>query len=213
MPAKSEPIKVELNTAGQVSADSGEAELLSRLRAGDSAAFETLVMEQGGRMLSVAHRFLSHEQDAADAVQDALLSAFKAIGSFKGEAKLGTWLHRILVNACLMRRRLQDRQSTETIDSFLPQFDSTGHHAERVPRFELSPSEVLVNKELRQHIRDCIDALPADYREILILRDIEEMDTESAAKILNVSLAVVKTRLHRARQALRALLIPFQQRK
>ena len=83
MPAKSEPIRVASKSAGQVAADSGEAELLHRLRARDSAAFEALVMEQGGRMLSVAKRFLSHEQDAADAVQDAFPSAFKGIGSLR----------------------------------------------------------------------------------------------------------------------------------
>ena len=159
-----------------------DSDLLCRLQAGDERAFEALVLEQGGRMLSVAKRFFSNEQDAADAVQDAFLSAFKAIGSFKGEAKIGTWLYRILVNACLMRRRLQDRQPTEAIEALLPQFDNTGHHAARVPRFSVSPSDALVNKELRQHVRACIDALPADYREILILRDIEEIDTQSTAR-------------------------------
>ncbi len=163
-------------------------------------------------MLAVARRFFRGEQDAADAVQDAFLSAFKAITTFNGDSQLGTWLHRIVVNACLMRRRSLDRHPTVAIDSLLPEFDATGHHRESVKSFRGSPNDVLATEELRQQVRDCIDRLPAHYREVLILRDIEELDTDATAAALRVSPGVVKTRLHRARQALRTLLEPiFQQ--
>src|SRR5688572_2360303 len=87
-----------------------DTELLAALRAGESAAYEHLVREYGGRMLLVARRFLSQEQDAQDAVQDAFLSAFKAIENFEGNSKLSTWLHRIVVNASLMKLRAQRRK-------------------------------------------------------------------------------------------------------
>ena len=186
-----------------------DAALRRRLQAGDGSAYEILVRQHGGRMLAVARRFFRGEQDAADAVQDAFLAAFKAITTFNGDSQLGTWLHRIVVNTCLMRRRSQDRHSTVAIDPLLPKFDATGHHRESVKSFRASPNDVLAIEELRQQVRDCIHRLPAPYRDVLILRDIEELDTEVTASALGVLPGVVKTRLHRARQALRTLLEPI----
>ena len=128
--------------------------------------------------------FFEDEQDAADAVQDAFLAAFKGIATFKGDSQLGTWLHRIVVNACLMRRRSQDRHPTVAIESLLPEFDATGHHRQSMKSFRGSPNDVLATEELRQQVRDCIDRMPAPYREVLTLRDIEEFDTEATAAAL-----------------------------
>jgi RNA polymerase sigma-70 factor (ECF subfamily) len=188
-----------------------DASFLVRLQAGDSLAYETLVRQQGPRMLAIAKRFFQCEQDAADSVQDAFLAAFRAIPNFKGESQLGTWLYRIVVNSCLMRRRSKDRHPTVAIETLLPGFDETGHHRQSVKAFRDSPSDALAAAELRQHVRECIDCLPASYREALILRDIEELDTETTAATLGVSSGVVKTRLHRARQALCTLLQPICQ--
>jgi RNA polymerase sigma-70 factor (ECF subfamily) len=185
--------------------------LRRRLQAGDPPAFEMLVRQYGGRMLATARRFVRGEQDAADAVQDAFLAAFKAITTFNGDSQLGTWLHRIVVNACLMRRRSIDRHPTVAIESLLPEFDVAGHRRQSVKSFHGSPNDVLATEELRQQVRDCIDRLPAPYREVLTLRDIEEFDTEATAAALGVTPGVVKTRLHRARQALRTLLEPILQ--
>ncbi len=183
-----------------------EAALLGQLQAGDAMAYEILVRQHGGRMLATALRFFPDEQDAADAVQDAFTSAFKAIKTFKGDSKLGTWLHRIVVNSCLMRRRSHDRHPTVAIESLLPQFDATGHHIHSVKAFRDSPYDALATAETRKQVRQCIERLPGPYREVIILRDIEEHDTEETAQLLEVSTALVKTRLHRARQALRTLL-------
>jgi RNA polymerase sigma-70 factor (ECF subfamily) len=188
-----------------------DAALRRRLQAGDGAAYESLVRQHGGRMLATARRFCRGEQDAADAVQDAFLAAFKGIATFKGDSQLGTWLHRIVVNVCLMRRRSQDRHPTVAIESLLPEFDATGHHRQSMKSFRCSPNDVLATEELRQQVRGCIDRLPAPYREVLTLRDIEEFDTDTTAAALGVLPGVVKTRLHRARQALRTLLEPIFQ--
>ena len=188
-----------------------DSKLLARLQAGDSLAYETLVRQQGPRMLAIAKRFFQCEQDAADSVQDAFLAAFRAIPNFKGESQLGTWLYRIVVNSCLMRRRSKDRHPTVAIETLLPGFDETGHHRRSVKSFRDSPSDTLAAAELRQHVQECIESLPAPYREVLILRDIEEFDTEATAAALAVSTGVVKTRLHRARQALCTLLKPICQ--
>src|SRR5262245_47765004 len=152
-----------LDLSSSLGADS---ELISRLQAGDEDAYETLVRCYGGRMLSTARRFFSCEQEAADAVQDAFISAFKAIGKFHGQSQLATWLHRIVVNSCLMRRRSRDRHPTIAIESLLPQFDAGGHHLHRIPASCDSPSDQLTTSEVRTKIREGIDRLPPAYREV-----------------------------------------------
>src|SRR5512135_3173100 len=99
-----------------------DGELVARLRAGDGAAFESVVRSHGPRLLAVARRFLRNEQDAQDALQDAFLSAFRSIDGFQGEARLSTWLHRIVVNAALMKLRSRKGRTEEPIDDLLPQF-------------------------------------------------------------------------------------------
>ncbi len=185
-----------------------DRELLARLRAGDDAAFEELVRLQSGRLLAVARRFLHNEEDARDAVQDAFLSAFRSLERFEGQARLSTWLHRIVVNASLMKLRTRRRKPEKSIEELLPRFLEDGHMAEpAVPWRASTPSEA-ERSELRDLVLRQIEALPESYRNILLLRDIEGLDTEEAAKVLGVSPNAVKTRLHRARQALRGLLEP-----
>lgn len=183
-----------------------EAELLEALRAGREEAFETLVRAHSGRMLSVCRRILRNEEEAKDAVQEAFVSAFRGISSFEGSSLLGTWLHRIAVNASLMRLRSKRRRPEESIDALLPTFKDDGH-AQVEPR-DWSPTalERVETRETREFVRGCIDRLPEMHRVVLLLRDIEEMDTSEAAEVLGVSEGVVKVRLHRARHALRRLL-------
>jgi RNA polymerase sigma factor (sigma-70 family) len=109
-----------------------DVELLARVRAGDERACEALVRQHGGRMLAVARRFLRTEEDSADAVQDAFLSAFRALESFEGNSAIGTWLHRIVVNVCLMRLRARSRSREVRIADLLPTFDQSGHHSSPV---------------------------------------------------------------------------------
>jgi len=189
--------------------ESGDDSALARLRAGDSAACEEFVRRYGGRMLAVARRYLRCEQDAADAVQEAFLSAFRSIRDFAGDSKLGTWLHRIVVNVCLMKLRSSRNRPATSIESLLPAFDETGHHAQRISTWDSSPLERLHTEELRSTVRECIVRLPEAYRVVLLLRDIEELDTAETAQRLGISTAAVKVRLHRARQALRTLLDPI----
>lgn len=183
--------------------------LLEQLRQGDDSAYETLVREYGGRMLAIARRILHHEEDSRDAVQEAFLQAFRSIDRFRGDSNLATWLHRIVTNAALMKLRSTSRHPEVSVEDLLPQFDETGHHTQPVREWSASPSSELLLEESRAQVRACIDRLPAQYREILILRDIEELDTDETAKVLGISTGSVKTRLHRARQALRTLLEPL----
>lgn len=185
--------------------------LLAQLRQGDDQAYEVFVRQQSSRMLAVARRMLTCESDASDAVQDAFVSAFKAIGSFAGESSLGTWLHRILINVCLMKLRSRSSRRTVSIDDLLPAFDETGHHLRSPARWHATPAEILGRAELCAQVRHLIDQLPEAFRSVLLLRDIEELDTEQTAEMLGISTGAVKVRLHRARQALRTLLEPLLQ--
>ena len=190
---------------------STDAILLASLRSGDQHAFEEMVRRFGGRLLATARRYLRSEADACDALQDAFLCAFKSIDTFKGDSQLSTWLHRILVNSALMHLRAK-RSCAEAdageLDELLPQFDTAGNWIDE--RIHSAPPHALFEaSETRAMVRRCIDLLPDNYRIVLILRDIEELDTEQTAQQLGINPGAVKTRLHRARQALRTLLEPL----
>ncbi len=196
------------HTGGMANADRDDAALLARLRAGDEAAYEELVRAYGGRLLAVARRLLRNEDDAGDAVQDAFLSAFRALDGFEGGSRISTWLHRIVVNAALMKLRTKRRKPEQPIDDMLPGFLENGHLANPAGTWRELPEDLVGQSELRDLVLASIDRLPEGYRNVLLLRDIEELDTEETASAMGISANAVKTRLHRARLALRELLEP-----
>jgi len=183
-----------------------EATLVAGLRAGDSTAFETLLDKYGARLLRLARRFCGSEEDARDALQDAMVSVFKSIGNFEASSMLSTWLHRIVVNACLMKLRTKKRRDEIDIEEVLPRFQEDGHQLVPSQPWTESAQSMLERDELRALVRSSIEQLPETYRVVLQLRDIEEMSTEETAELLGITPNAVKIRLHRARQALRALL-------
>lgn len=182
--------------------------LLERLRAGDEQAYVDLMQLAGGRMLAVARRFLRSDQDAEDAVQDAFLQAFKNLDRFEGNAKLTTWLHRITVNASLMKLRKKRRTHEVAMEDLLPSYEDDGHRDRLVPEWTETGADVVSTSETRAAVREAIDRLPDGYRNVLLLRDIEQLDTAETAELMGLSINATKTRLHRARQALRELLEP-----
>jgi len=185
---------------------SDEAELLAGLRAGSEGAYGELLRRHGGRLLAVARRILRSDDDALDAVQDALIQAFRNLESFAGQSQLSTWLHRITVNAALMRIRRRRSRPEEPIEALLPSFVEDGHSTVEFRDWGESPEVILAREEVRTAVREAIDRLPESYRTVLVLRDIEELDTAEVAELLGISANAVKIRLHRARQALRTLL-------
>ncbi len=193
--------------AGAAVATSADGDLVARLKNGDDSAFEELVRGHGGRMLAVARRFLP-EEDARDAVQDAFLSVTRSIDKFEGNARLSTWLHRIVVNASLMKIRTRTRRPEESIEDLLPRFLADGHMEQPATPWRESAQHALERDETRRLVRAKIDELPETYRAVLLLRDVEERDTRETADLLGITVANVKVRLHRARQSLRTLLDP-----
>jgi len=183
-----------------------EAQLLAQLRAGDSDAFGLVVQRYGGRMLATARRFLNNEHDAEDAVQVAFASAFRALDRFNGEAMLSTWLHRIVVNAALVQLRSKRRRAEQPIENLLPRFDRDGAWIDEPVTWTDANQTILEQRDSRQIVRRCIARLPDIYRSVVLLRDIEELDTDETARSLAITSNTVKVRLHRARQALKRLL-------
>jgi RNA polymerase sigma-70 factor (ECF subfamily) len=183
-----------------------EAALVAGLRAKQPEAFETLVRLYTPRLLAVARRMLNNDEDARDVVQDAMLSAYRSIDRFEAHARVSTWLHRIVVNAALMKLRTRRRRPEESLEPLLPTFRDDGHHREEITGWTEGSDKAVERNETRRLVREAIMNLPDAYREVVILRDIEEQDTAATAKALGITPNAVKIRLHRARQALRTQL-------
>jgi RNA polymerase sigma-70 factor, ECF subfamily len=173
-----------------------ETELLARLRAGELAAQDEFFRTHVAAVMAVARKYLGETDRAADAAQDTFLAAFRAIGTFQATARLGTWLHRIAVNECLMKLRSDRRRRTVSLDAGY----ETGARRE---------SETLESIETANRVRESIERLPTAFRTIIELRDLQGLDTAETAARLGTTTAVVKTRLHRARHALREILEPI----
>jgi RNA polymerase sigma-70 factor (ECF subfamily) len=196
-----------VTTVSTQAAPDSEVALLERLRRQDQDACAELVRTHTGRLLAVARRMLRNEEDARDAVQEGFMSAFRALPAFNGQCRLSTWLHRIIVNAALMKIRTRTRRPEESIEDLLPRFLEDGHHAEPTSHWT-SANELIEQRETRESVRAAIEQLPESYRVVLLLRDIEELDTAETAAVLDLTPNTVKIRLHRGRQALAKLLEP-----
>jgi len=187
--------------------DTGDAALFERLRAGDGAALEPLMERFASRVYRVAHGVTGNAPDAEEVVQDVFLTLFRKAATFEGRAALGTWLYRIAFNTALNKRRGKRAQVEESLEDHLPRYTADGHR-EGDRSFLLAdwsqmPDEVLLSEEGRAVVRTAIECLPAHYRVVLVLRDVEELSSEEVAEIVGETVASVKSRLHRARQALR----------
>jgi RNA polymerase sigma-70 factor (ECF subfamily) len=184
-----------------------EAWLLTRLRQRDERAFETLVDDYRERMQSVAHRLLHNEEDSADAVQEAFLAAFLSINSFEGNSRLWTWLYRILLNICLKKLQRRSRPRELRLDD-LREVSIDFRQQGVAARWRAEPAfRPIARREAQAAVRMCINRLPHAYRSVLTLREIEALNTNQTAQTLRISRGAVKSRLHRAREALRSLLI------
>jgi RNA polymerase sigma-70 factor (ECF subfamily) len=184
-----------------------ETMLVERLKRGEEDAFEELVRRHSARLIGLARRILGDEDLARDAVQDAFLNAFRALDGFNGDARLGSWLHRIVVNAALAKLRQRRRRP----ESFLSdEFSGESHADSGDPKAPLAAGESeaaddsLARRQQSKLVRDCIARMTESHRTVLTLRYIEEYDTLQTARILGIAPNTVKTRLMRARDALRA---------
>ena len=200
--------KAEKKTGGSP-AEGDERSLLEGLQRGDSASAERFVRLHIGWMRQLAFRIVRDRSLADDCVQEAFIKAFAKIGEFEGRSTLKTWMHRVTVNEALMKLRSRRRAGETPIDDLLPEFDTGDCRLELPWGRTPSPLEVLESQSLRDLARSKILELPENFRVVLLLRDIEELSTNEVAELLGITESNVKTRLHRARSALKKLLEPI----
>ncbi len=187
--------------------DEPEARLIERLLVRDERAFNELVRLYERRILALVTRMLGNRAEAEDLAQEVFVQVFKAIGTFRGDSKLSTWMYRIAVNLCKNRTKyLKVRHSGEQ--------DELEAHAERVPLAEARnanvgaverPDEMVAGKQVELVVQRAIQALEPSFRECLVLRDVEELSYEEIEEITGLAAGTVKSRIHRARGQLREI--------
>jgi len=180
--------------------DLADAELVTLAQQGDTRAFDELVVRYRDKVYRLAYKILRNEDDAAEALQDAFTSAFRGLKNFKAESTFSTWLYRVATNASLMkyRKRRDDHVSLEQSQS--PQRDA---EPMAIPDWSQQPLEELLDAETRDVMEEGLRRLPEELRTVFILRDEEGHSNAEVAEMLDLSVAAVKSRLHRARIALR----------
>ena len=189
-----------MKTAAVLKPRRDDAELVRRIGARDERAFEAVMRAHNRMLFRIARSILKDDAEAEDAVQEGYLAAYRNIASFRGGAKLSTWLARIVINESYMRLRRQKRESV------VVPLESAARDAEEGIMVEATgerPEAAAMRAELRRLLERRIDALPEQFRTVFVLRDVEEMSVEETAECLDVAPATVRTRAFRARALLR----------
>lgn len=180
-----------------------DEELVAGLLRGEARAVEVLVDRYGGWIHRLASRLLADTRDAEEVTQDVLMTVVQKIGTFKREAAFSSWLYRIAVNATYERLRSRRSRPEVSIEPLLPVFDQEGRHVAPVLDWSKQVEDPAVADELRSALERGISQLTEEYRIVLLLRDVEGLTNEEVADALGLTVAAVKSRLHRARLALR----------
>jgi RNA polymerase sigma-70 factor (ECF subfamily) len=180
---------------------------VSRCQKGEVDAFETLVEKYQRKVLNITYRMIGNYDDACEVVQDAFLSAYKGIRKFRGESRFSTWLYSIAINhAKNHMRKMTARYHHETAGLDDPVEMESGPCRGGVPAHEPSIVEQLEKKEIQAKVQECINLLDEEYRTVLVLRDLQEFSYEEISDILKIPDGTVKSRLFRAREALKDFL-------
>ena len=183
-----------------------EAQMIASILAGNSQAFHELIRPYERSVFVMALSLLKNEADAEDAAQEAFLKAYRNLAGFRAEAKFSTWLISIVLNEARSRLRRKSAVKMESLDE--PQ-DEQGHVSPALLRdWREIPSEAVERGEVRVMLQQAISDLPPIYREIFLLRDVEELSIDESATALGISVSAVKVRLHRARMMLQKKLAP-----
>lgn len=178
-----------------------EEELIRRAREGDAGAFDMLVRSNLPAVWRVAWRILRHREDAEDMVQEVFMTAYQALSGYRGECRLSTWLHRITVTRCLNHLRSRGeklRRASRPLEVATEQVFSSPEAVEG-----RTPLDALEQKEIGERLAHCLDRMPPLWRSALTLRDGEELSYEEMADALGVPIGTIRSRLARARMALR----------
>jgi RNA polymerase sigma-70 factor (ECF subfamily) len=180
----------------------GDAECVRRVQQGDTDSFEILVRRHQRTIFNLVYRLLGDYDEAAEVAQEVFLSAYKSIGQFRGDANFSTWLYRIGLNHASTRRK----SLNNTQQHHVP-LDGT----EVIADGAVDPEKSFEHKEIQQRVQQALNSLDPDDARIILLRDLQDVPYEDVAELLDIPVGTVKSRLHRARQALKANLAPYFQ--
>ncbi len=183
--------------------------LVDRFKSGDQSAFDEMVSRYWDRIYSMVHQLLRNPQDAEDALQETFLQVYRGIKGFEGRSTFSTWLFRLATNVCLMKIRRRETEPSKLLplEDYLPR-----HEEGKAPHlldWADRPEDALLTKESREKMMEALDKLPPEYRAVFILRDMEGFSNAETGESLGISVAAVKSRLHRARITLRGLLSKY----
>lgn len=189
------------NTSESMASEStSDAACVRRLQRGDINAFEILVRRHEKAIFNLVYRMLGNYDDAAETAQEVFLSAYRAIGQFRGESNFSTWLYRIALNHATTRRK-----STNLRQKRLVPIDGS----DMVDDTQLGPAETLEKKELRERVQRALNELEPEDATVILLRDLQDIPYEDVARVLKIPVGTVKSRLHRARRALKTHLTAY----
>ena len=177
-----------------------DAACVRRLQRGDTGAFEVLVRRHERTIFNLVYRMLGDYDDAAETSQEVFLSAYRAIGQFRGEANFSTWLYRIALNHATTRRKSMSARQKRLVP-----IDG----ADMIDDSQIGPAESLEKKELRESVQRALNELEPEDAAVILLRDLQDVSYEDVARVLKIPVGTVKSRLHRARQALKARLAAY----
>ena len=186
-----------------------DAALVEALRRDEPEAVDHLIERYGDRVYRLARRITGSNEDAEETAQDALWTAARKIGTFKGESAFGSWLYRITANAAYQKLRGRRGNQEVSWEDLLPTFDELGKHVEPVGDWSTKIEEPAVQSELRELLAASIAALPEDYRTTFVMHDVEGLSNPEIAESLGISLPAVKSRVHRSRLFLRQRLSKY----
>jgi RNA polymerase sigma-70 factor (ECF subfamily) len=187
--------------------DEPEARFIERLAARDERAFNELVRAYERRVFALVLRMLGNRAEAEELAQDVFVQVFKAIGTFRGESKLSTWIYRIAINLCKNRskylrvRHADEQEELEAIAERVPMGEVKRANVGQVER----PDEMMAGRQVEKIVQEAIMQIEASFRECLVLRDVEELSYEEIGEITGLPAGTVKSRIHRARAQLKEL--------
>lgn len=178
-----------------------DVELVEQFRKGSIESFEEIVVRYESKVMNLALRFVRNQEDAEEVMQDVFTTLYRKIESFQGKSQFSSWLYRIVVNSAFMKLRKRKQSQTVSIEDLAPAVKQ--YCIDREALVSTSAQNLSFSRELRDVLQAAVDKLPAQYRAVFVLRDVDGLSNQETGEILNLSIPAVKSRLHRSRLMLR----------
>lgn len=175
--------------------------LVERFKKGSIEAFEEIVERYESKVYNLAMRFMRNQEDAEEVIQDVFTTIFRKVAGFEGKSAFSSWLYRIVINAAFMRLRKRKQYNTVSLEDLSP--TARAFYLDREVLTNSRSDTISINRELRTVLQAAISRLPAQYRAVFVLRDVDGLSNQEVGEILDLSVPAVKSRLHRSRLMLR----------